>query len=208
VSSGNGITRVGDWKKAERILASTPTELKAAIGAALKAEGEYLVGKVKQRIRTGPFAPLSPLTIAARRMGTSKRPAFGGSKPLISSGDMRNSVTAFPKSPTDSVFIGILRTAQGSNGTKLYNIAKVHEEGKTIAIAMTPKMRSFLFGVLFKKAKSAGTFSGGGGSSSRVLVVHIPARPFIAPTFEEHTKGSGDRILATVARLLGGKLGK
>ena len=49
---------------------------------ALKILGEWYVGQVKMTITTGTFAPLSPLTIKLKK----------SSKPLINTGEMRNSL--------------------------------------------------------------------------------------------------------------------
>jgi hypothetical protein len=63
----------------DRILAGKQTAKQA-----LSRLGEWYVGKMKMMIKTGSFIPLKPLTIRRKR---------GGDKPLIDTGQMRNSVT-------------------------------------------------------------------------------------------------------------------
>lgn len=58
------------------------------VDAAFTAVGFLNVNAVKNKIRNGPFVPLKPATIAARR-----RKGFSGTKPLIRSGQMLRAVT-------------------------------------------------------------------------------------------------------------------
>lgn len=77
--------------------------------------------------------------------------------------------------------------AAGGGGTKtkagnLADIAATMEFGAgPIAVAITPAMRRFLFGVLFKKAGTRGTV---GGKRKGFVVYSIPPRPFMRPAAE------------------------
>ena len=189
------IELTGDWGKASGILSGAPNEIPKALARALKQEGRHAEGLIKQNIGKGPPPPLAH----KRTRGTGK----GGSKPLNASGDMRGAVTVL-ETASFEVFVGIPRNSP-KHGGRVCNLAMIHEFGKTIAIRMTPKMRKFLFGVLFKGSKRAP--GGGSKSGGGIIVVHIPARPFVAPAFAEASVGFGDRMIARVAKEMGGALG-
>ncbi len=59
--------------------------------------------------------------------------------------------------------------------------------------------RRFLFALLRESGQEPSGESGGGG----VVVVTIPARPFMRPAFKEFEKGAQARFLGRVAGLLG-----
>jgi hypothetical protein len=59
-----------------------------AVLSNLNAVGLVASTSVKLRINTGPFVPLKPATVAARR-----RQGFTGTRPLIVTAQLRNSVT-------------------------------------------------------------------------------------------------------------------
>lgn len=65
-----------------------------------------------------PWEPLKAATIARK----------GSSEILIDKGDLVHSITFKVISPY-AAFVGVLRTAQRSNGGDLVNIARVHEFG-------------------------------------------------------------------------------
>ena len=110
-------------------------------------------------------------------------------------GALLNSVTNIVKD--DEAFVGVLRKAG-----KGADIAAVHEFGATILIRVTDKMRGFLFGVLFA-GQPRKESSGKGGSSGGIIVVRIPARPFIRPTYAKWGPTSGERFLKNLSTLLG-----
>ena len=59
-------------------------------------------------------------------------------------------------------------------------------------------MKRFLF-VLLRQAGKEPT----GGSGRGVVVVEVPARPFLRPAFEKFRPGAGRRFLERIARELG-----
>lgn len=181
--SGMQVKQIGDWKLAEKICKAAPGDIKKAMEKAIGLEAQHLAGVIKRNIQRGPSPALSKLT------QKSRKGAKGGSKPLNASGDLLGSVTVVQQGA--EAFIGIPR----SSGR--YNIAVTHEQGRTIVLNMTDKMRRFLFGVLFKGSPPKP------GSGTRVIVVHIPARPFVQPAFDAETPKSGERFEANMARLLG-----
>ena len=191
------VRKTGDWAMARRLLTGAPVKLKAAVGTAIRQEAQLLrkdivQGITKQAPGGKPFKPLSPLTLAARKMK-----GRGGTKALMVRGDLRNAVAAIVKG--DEAFVGVPRKARGKDGKSVVDVAEVQEFGAgPIVIPMTPAMRRFLFALL----RRAGVEKSG-GSGRGVVVVQIPARPFLRPAFKQFEKGAQKRFLRRVAALMG-----
>jgi phage gpG-like protein len=191
------VSRTGDWARARRLLTAAPQRLQAAIGTAVRQEAHALRNDIVQGLTSQapggePLKPPSPLTIAARQLE-----GFGGSKALIVRGDLRNSITVIVQG--DEAFIGVSRSALSKDGASMVDLAKLHEfGGPPVIIPITPKMRRFLFALLRKAGKEP---TGGGGRG--VIVVQVPARPFLRPAFDKFREGAGRRFLERVARELG-----
>ena len=193
-----GPAKVGDWRRARALLAAGPVRLKAAIGLALRQEAEALRGEIVQGLTQqapggSPLEPPKETTLAARRLK-----GFGGSKSLIVRADLRNGIATIVRG--DAAFVGVPRTARGKDGQSLVNVAELQEFGSApIVIPMTDAMRRFLFAML----REAGERARGGGGGKGVVVVQVPARPFLRPAFERFKKGAQRRFLARVATLTG-----
>jgi len=193
----SGVRKTGDWALAKRLLASGPAKLKAATGMALRQEAqglrkEIVQGITKQTPGGKGIKPPSELTLAARRMR-----GFGGTKSLMVRGDLRNAIAVIVRG--DEAFVGVPRKARGKDGKSMVDVAQVQEFGSDpIVIPMTPAMRRFLFALLREAGKKPT-----GGSGKGVVVVRIPARPFLRPAFKAFAKGAQKRFLGRVAGLLG-----
>jgi len=191
------VSRTGDWARARRLLTAAPQRLQAAIGTAVRQEAHALRNEIVQGLTSQApggetLKPPSPLTIAARQLE-----GFGGSKALIVRGDLRNSITVIVQG--DEAFIGVSRSARSKDGASMVDLAKLHEfGGPPVIIPMTPKMRRFLFALLRQAGKEPT-----GGSGRGVIVVQVPARPFLRPAFDKFREGAGRRFLERVARDLG-----
>ena len=191
------VSRTGDWARARRLLTAAPQRLQAAIGTAVRQEAHALRNEIVQGLTSQApggetLKPPSPLTIAARQLE-----GFGGSKALIVRGDLRNSITVIVQG--DEAFIGVSRSARSKDGASMVDLAKQHEfGGPPVIIPMTPKMRRFLFALLRQAGKEPT-----GGSGRGVIVVQVPARPFLRPAFDKFREGAGRRFLERVARDLG-----
>lgn len=191
------VTRTGDWALARRVLSAAPMRLQRAIGTAVRQEAHALRNEIVRGITSQapggePLKPPSPLTVAARQLK-----GFGGTKALLVRGDLRNSVSVVVKG--DEAFVGVLRSAQSSGGGSLANLAELHEfGGPPVVIPITPKMRRFLFALL-RKAGQETT----GGDGRGVVVVQVPARPFLRPAFSRFRQGADRRFLERVAKELG-----
>ena len=191
------VSRTGDWARARRLLTAAPQRLQAAIGTAVRQEAhalrnEIVQGLTRQAPGGEPLKPPSPLTIAARELE-----GFGGTKALIVRGDLRNSITVVVQG--DEAFIGVSRSARSKDGASMVDLAKLHEfGGPPVIIPMTPKMRRFLFALLRQAGKEPT-----GGSGRGVIVVQVPARPFLRPAFDKFREGASQRFLERVAKELG-----
>ena len=191
------VSRTGDWARARRLLTAAPQRLQAAIGTAVRQEAhalrnEIVQGLTRQAPGGEPLKPPSPLTIAARELE-----GFGGTKALIVRGDLRNSITVVVQG--DEAFIGVSRSARSKDGASMVDLAKLHEfGGAPVIIPMTPKMRRFLFALLRQAGKEPT-----GGSGRGVIVVQVPARPFLRPAFDKFREGASRRFLERVDRDLG-----
>ena len=141
------------------------------------------------------FLPLKASTLAVKKRG--------GSKPLIATGGLRNSITAkkIGGGVIDSWFVGVLRSANSGAA----NLAEVHEFGATMVIPLTKKSRAFLAA---KFGASGG--SGSGAGKTGIIIVRVPARPFVRPTAEAYAqpKDVKKRFEQNMAFLMGGMLGK
>ena len=194
-----GIERIGDWSKARAMLSQAASRFERAVAAEVRQQAEGLRREIVQGLtRQAPggsaITPPSELTLARRRL--LRR---GGSKSLLVRADLRNSVVVVMRG-TDA-FIGVPRQARGADGIGLVQIARVHEFGTNpTVIPMTPAMRRFLFLLLRRAGRTPGE---GGGSGRGVVVVQVPARPFLRPAFEAFRKGLDKRLLAGVARRAG-----
>ena len=195
------VRRVGDWQVAHRILAAGPLRLQKAMDRAVLQEAhlfrkEIVQGIANQAPGGNAFSPLAETTLATRRFR-----GFRGTKALIVRGDLRNSITVVSRH--GEAFVGVLRTARGRDGQSLVNVAEVQEFGsRPIVTAMSDKMR----GLLHKMFREAGLPPGRGGGAP-VIVVQVPARPFLRPVFDKLAPGASRRFAMRVSAALGGDFG-
>jgi len=197
----------GDWNEAKAVVTVMQPAFKRAARGATLALAHALRKEIVQGIRKGApggkkFQPLSGTTLAIRKFR-----GRGGKKPLIVSGGLIQSISVKEVQGGDAVFVGVLRTAAKGG----VNVAEIHEQGRTFVMRFTDKARRFLLAALRSvKRKRRGrsnrgpfrrrrrrkqkqiASSGVGGIARRpdakgqgVLVIRIPARPFIAPVAEK-----------------------
>lgn len=200
------------WSKA-RVALGGRTRVIAALDKALAAEALRIQGRMKEglvRQAPGgePLRKLSPLTLAMRKLA-----GFEGTKILIRSGEMMRAISVKKHGPL-RYEVGVLRTARRrsasgkfAGGASLANVARVHEYGKTIVIRVTPKMRAFFFAALAKL--NLPPKAGNGMFKRGILILRIPARPFIRPAFEAQRRDpqASRRIMRHAGILLRGEFG-
>lgn len=170
---------------------------KAALQEAHFIRGKIVEGIASQAPGGKPFKPLSPLTLAARRLA-----GFRGTKALIRTGDLRNSIVVVV-GKDGSVAIGVSRNAKGEDGQDLVKVAEIMEFGAgPYVIQLTPKMVAWI-AKLYEEAGIERAPSARGGGKG-YIVVKIPARPFMRPVFEKWGKPTDvrARLQARIAKLL------
>lgn len=200
------LRKTGDWTAARRIFASAPKRIREAQNKAVLQEAQFFRTKIIEGLRTGApggqaLQPLAPTTLAIRKLR-----GFGGTKPLIRHGDLRNSIAVVKEG--DGVFVGVLRSAKSGGGASLVNVAAIQEFGsRPIVLKITPKVRALLHAAFRKAGLDEPS---GDKPSTGVAVIRIPARPFLRPVFEAHgaPEAVAKRFVERVAMLLGGDFGR
>jgi len=196
-----GVKFTGDWVLARKLLRAGPAAVEKAMVEALHGEALHFEKAIKKTIQGGLGPPLKRGGGGRNASGQFvKSGRAGGSKPLIATGDLLGSITVVTAQGGRAAFIGIPRSAT-AHGGRVVRLAEIHEFGRTIVIRLTEKMRRFLFAVLFKDSPRGG--SGSGAVKRGFIIVHIPARPFIRPTFAREAPGAQERFVKRVARALG-----
>lgn len=170
----------GHWKLLDYNMVQLSTRVRAAQHLVVQQEAQYFRGKIIRAFNTSGqsngkrWAPLKPGTIEAK----------GSSKPLIDRGDLRNSVVAIPAG-RNRAFVGVSSKKRSADGTRMVDIAAVHEFGRVIAIQVTQRMFNYVMAQLSerggKSRKGSGKFKPGA-----TLVIKIPERSFLRATAEAH----------------------
>lgn len=193
------VIKVGHWQEARQILRSSKQDLNEALRKATRQEAELLRTMMIDKLQAGPFQPLSPYTLAIYRFLGLRH----GGKPLIMHGDLLGSIRVTGNQV--AYYVGIPRSARNSEGESLVRIADIHERGRVIVLQTTHKMLAFLHAA-FRAAglppKPAGNAKGTG-----ILIINIPARPFMGPATEQWEQGHEKRFAQRIAKLLNGKYG-
>lgn len=209
--AGVAIGLSGDWRKAARILRIAPVRIRVALDRAVLQEAQFFRTKVVEGFRKQapggqPFKPLAETTLALRRFK-----GFGGTKALMVRGDLRNSIKVTKKATAlgAEAFVGVHRTERNKDGKSLVNIAEVHEFGsRPIVLEMTPAMRKFLAVVFTQELGGFGS-GGEGGNGTGIIIIQIPARPFLRPVIDKYFNSVDSRLRfqARVAANLQGMMG-
>jgi phage gpG-like protein len=106
----------------------------------------------------------------------TKRPVKRGTL-MVRSGDLVNSIKEKSKSPEKVVI---------SAGSDKVPYARVHNEGETITVPVTPKMRKFAWAMHYQEAgddKNANTpWKGLALTKKQTLTIKLPMRRFMGPS--------------------------
>lgn len=202
------IRKVGQWEEARaRVGPTSIVRIRRASRLAMLRQAQFARRMIVQGIRKQApggksFKSLSPTTLAMRRFR-----GFRGTKALIVRADLRNAITV--KTSAEGAFIGILKTARSKDGSRLANVGLVHEEGRTFIMRATPKILALLHKAFREGGVGAGGMKGSTAAGS-ILIIKIPARPFIEPVFDKFfsdAKKTRFRVLLEMARILKGDYG-
>lgn len=194
------VKRTGDWDKMATLLtnAANPLVWQRASEKAIIKEVHRLRRIIVEAFnRGGPdgarWQRLSPMTnLVSRAYGKGDR------KPLLDTGDLRNSIQVTQEG--DGWFVGVHRNVKGKSGKKIIDIAELHENGAgPFRINVTDKMRKYF---LWLNKKTGGQIKPLKLSTS-FIVVKIPARPFIGPVWEKEKNNSEKNIISNTVKNLG-----
>lgn len=194
-----GAKRVGQWRAARAAMSpSLPFKTNKAINLAVAQEAQYFRKKCVEAFNTSGASNGKVWTPNKTSTSRSK----GSSKPLIDSGDLRNSITVITKGAAS--FVGVPNNKRHRDGQELIDIASTHEFGKIIAVTITAKMLAFLHANADKLG--LGTGSGQGLAVGKVMLIDISKRSFLQATLDAHfgKVNLRKRFLARVAQNLGG----
>lgn len=197
---GVGCELFGDWKRATSTVNTMVGKYHLALRKATLQEGHYLRKQMLDYVKSsgdGAMKPLAASTLAVRRFKGKN-----GTKPLIVTGGLRNSITVKALAGGDAVFIGVLASAEQGR----VKIAEIAERGITIVMPYTPRAHRFLM-MAFRNAGIAGEDTG--ASRHAIVVIRIPPRPVIAPVMEKYAKPAmvKARFELNMAVHMGGLLG-
>lgn len=199
MTTGVGIQLFGDWERARATVNTMVGKYQLALKKSTLQEAHFLRAKMIDYIKTsgdGAMKPLAASTLAVRRFKGKN-----GTKPLIVTGGLRNSITV-KWIGTETAFIGVLASAEQGR----VKIAEIAENGITIVMPYTPKAHRFLMAA-FRNAGLAGEYSG--ASRTSIVVIRIPPRPIMAPVIEKYAKPEmvKARFQKNLALNMGGILG-
>lgn len=186
-----GAKKSRSWEIAKKRLVDASNKVEERQALAVRRAALLLERELKKGLRSGApggraFAPLAQTTVLMRRKRSKN--------PLLDTGSLLSSITTTFDKRSRSAFVGVHRTARGSSGQSLVNVALIHEYGtKPFVIRVTPGVRRLFWRLhVVSKGRIKPL------SAKKVLIAHpgIPARPFMRPTLEAVRQKLGDAIKA------------
>lgn len=174
-----GGARSRSWEEAKKRFVQASAKVEERQFLAVRRAALLLERELKKGLRSGspggvPLKPLAPSTVLLRRKRSKN--------PLLDTGSLLGSITTTFDKRSRSAFVGVHRTARGSQGQSLVNVALIHEYGtKPFVIRVTPALRR-LFWALHRKSK--GRIQPLSARKQTIAHPGIPARPFMRPTLE------------------------
>jgi hypothetical protein len=144
----------------------------------------------------------------------SRAQGKGDRRPLMDSGDLRNSHTV-TEEQDDVIFVGVHRSAKSKGkrgrdvkgrftragaGSQLVDIATIQEHGtKPIYIRVTPKLRGWWLSMSKKTHGQIKPLR----KNTIALIVRVPARPWIGPIWDAEADNSARNIMQDTVKGLG-----
>jgi len=164
--------KTGDWALARAATDRMGARMVAATQKATLQEAQMYRALVVRAFNSRgksngkAWQPLQPATVKAK----------GSSKPLIDTGQLRNSVQVINAGGV--IFVGVPSKVRSTTGGPLVSIAAVHEYGKIIAQRRGDK----------------------------IVLIKIPARSFLTATYDKHFQPADvrKRYFSRVALAMGG----
>ena len=164
------------WRNYHLYSAAFQGKLKLASMSGTKKAVQFVLSKVDERIRSGRYKKLAPLTAMLRQME-----GFG-TTPLIRRGGLVRALTTDVINAFEG-HVGLLKTVKGKGGEKDFtNIGVLIHDGGRIKI--TEKMRRAFMRRLGRLATKSGV-SLLSNRGSKKNVIRIPRRAFMEEVFED-----------------------
>ena len=119
----SGIEKTGDWDGFAKMLREAGSKFRKNVEAATNKNGRLVEGRIVERIQSNQVTP-------ATSPEFQKWKASHGYSvtTLIMTGSLMNAIK-FDKRSWSEGFVGVKRSAEYKDGTKLANLALVHEYG-------------------------------------------------------------------------------
>lgn len=178
------VEKVGQWPEVRNAMNLAGTRMGKAISLAIKQEANFLRDEIKSNLKSGGtkygkgFKRLAKNTLAARKIARIR-----STQPLKAKSKLINAIRTHRKGK-NSYFIGVSNKVRASKGGRLADVAQKNEEGAKIIIDTAKVGGAYLrfLGYLFSKSGGSGS---GGRKGRRIIVINIPARPFIQPVYDK-----------------------
>lgn len=195
------VTRIGEWGRARRLLAGAGARLQRGVAHVLRDQAdrarEAIVEGIERQAPGGrPFRPPAASTLAARAL--LRR---ASQKALFERGELEREIVKVVE--RERAFVGVRRAARGRDGRPLAVIGQLHEIGGTVRVRITPAMRRFLFAAARARGNVPSRARDRRGNASTHVVVQVPARPFLRPSFALAVRDARPRVLGQLGRALG-----
>jgi len=199
----------GNWSGVGGMLATAGSPLlwKKAKHRAVLREAHRIRKLMIMAFQTGGPAGHKWKALSAFTQLVSRAQGHGDRRPLMRTGDLRNSHSVV-EVDDDTVFVGVHKSAKGKKSKKeMVNIAAIHEYGTkpyTIDVTWgggpkTERVRAFFFWLFMKTKGQIKMLK----RSTKVIIVRIPARPWMNPIWEAEKEKSGANITTDTIRGLG-----
>ena len=119
----SAIEKTGDWDGFAKMIAGAASKFRKNIEAATNKNGRLIEGRIVERIQSNQVTPAT-----SERFKKWKSEHGYSVTTLIMSGTLINAVK-YDKRSWQEGFVGVKRSAENKDGTKLASLAAVHEYG-------------------------------------------------------------------------------
>jgi hypothetical protein len=183
-----------------------------------------MVREALQKSKSGdtPMQKLKPVTLYARRY----RSPGAGNKPLRETNELFKALKITGPNSDGSYFVGFkfdeVGNYRGRAWDPIMKLAKIHEFGEQILIdtrKLTPEKRKKMLAFMWIMLREWGVFTPSGRRSKKklfqraadamskpgIIIINIPPRPFLQPTFDKYLQARAEaeaRVQASVTASL------
>lgn len=173
-----GIAKTGQWVLAGKSVDNLAGRFKVAERKATLVQAHFFRERIIAAFKTSGASSGKAWVKNAPSVVASKR----SSKPLINTGDLRQSINVVDMKGV--IFVGIPSGKRSRDGKRVTQIGEVHEFGKIILIPVTDKMRKY---VMMKMRELGYPPSAGRAKFTKgVMILKIPERSFLRSTGQKY----------------------